>query len=93
MKIAVIGAGSIGGLVGARLAFAGDDVTLLLRGTNFAAIRQNGLALVEANGQRRSTKALRCTSDYAEDDGRAARSRPAAGGHRLNLRLALSVPP
>jgi len=32
MKVAVIGAGAIGGLVGARLAAAGEDVTFLVRG-------------------------------------------------------------
>ena len=39
MKIAVIGAGAIGGLVGARLAMAGEDVTFMVRGANLEAIR------------------------------------------------------
>ena len=38
MKIAVIGAGAIGGLVGAKLALAGEDVTFIVRGANLEAI-------------------------------------------------------
>ena len=50
MKIAVIGAGAIGGLVGARLALAGEDVSFLVRGANLAAIRERGIKLVEHDG-------------------------------------------
>ena len=38
MKICVVGAGSIGGLLGVKLALAGHDVTLIARGANLAAI-------------------------------------------------------
>ncbi|MDE2360688.1 MAG: oxidoreductase, partial [Betaproteobacteria bacterium] len=34
MKIAIIGAGAVGGLVGARLALAGQQVTFIARGAN-----------------------------------------------------------
>ena len=34
MKMAVIGAGAIGGFVGAKLALAGEDVTFIVRGAN-----------------------------------------------------------
>ena len=37
MKIAVIGAGAIGGYLGARLALAGEDVTFIVRGANLGA--------------------------------------------------------
>ena len=47
MKIAVIGAGAIGGLLAARLARAGEEVSVLARGAHLAAIRMNGLALFE----------------------------------------------
>jgi 2-dehydropantoate 2-reductase len=43
MKIAVMGAGAIGGYVGARLAAAGAEVTFIARGRHLAAIRQRGL--------------------------------------------------
>ncbi|MGE0658973.1 MAG: ketopantoate reductase family protein, partial [Reyranellaceae bacterium] len=45
MKIAIFGAGAIGGYLGARLARAGVDVTLIARGPHLAAIRENGLTL------------------------------------------------
>lgn len=45
MKIAIIGAGGIGGFLGAMLARAGHSVKLLARGPHLAAIAQNGLQL------------------------------------------------
>ena len=66
MKIAVIGAGSIGGLVGAKLALAGEDVTFLVRGANLAAIRANGFTLISAEGERQVAKSVRATNDYIE---------------------------
>ncbi|HUZ34696.1 MAG TPA: 2-dehydropantoate 2-reductase [Streptosporangiaceae bacterium] len=49
MKFAVLGAGAIGGYVGACLARAGSDVTLIARGAHLAAIRERGLQ-VQAEG-------------------------------------------
>ncbi len=43
MRIAVIGAGGVGGGFGAALAQAGGDVTFLARGPHLAAMRRNGL--------------------------------------------------
>lgn len=51
MKFAVFGAGSIGGLLGARLALAGEDVTFIARGANLEAIRKNGFKLIEEDGK------------------------------------------
>ena len=45
MKICVYGAGAIGGLLGAKLARAGQDVTLIARGPHLAALREHGLTL------------------------------------------------
>jgi 2-dehydropantoate 2-reductase len=64
MKIAVIGAGAIGGLVGARLALAGEDVTFVVRGANLEAIRTRGIRLVEADGQERVAAPVEATDDY-----------------------------
>jgi len=50
MKIAIYGAGAIGGYLGALLADAGAEVTLIARGPHLAANRDKGLAL-EMNGQ------------------------------------------
>lgn len=52
MKICIIGAGSIGGLLGARLAVAGHEVSLVARGEHLAALRANGLTLRESGGVR-----------------------------------------
>ena len=50
MKVAVIGAGGVGGYFGARLAQAGHDVTFVARGRHLAAIREHGLAIESALG-------------------------------------------
>jgi 2-dehydropantoate 2-reductase len=46
MRIAIVGAGAVGGYFGARLAHAGQDVTLLARGAHLDAIRSHGLQVV-----------------------------------------------
>ncbi|MCH8893662.1 MAG: 2-dehydropantoate 2-reductase [Chloroflexi bacterium] len=46
MRIAVMGAGSIGGYFGGMLARAGNQVTLIARGDHLAAISQRGLKVV-----------------------------------------------
>ncbi|TXH38945.1 MAG: 2-dehydropantoate 2-reductase [Rhodospirillaceae bacterium] len=48
MKIAIVGAGAIGGLLGGHLARIGVDVTLIARGPHLAAIKQNGLRVTGA---------------------------------------------
>jgi 2-dehydropantoate 2-reductase len=45
VKLAVVGAGAIGGYIGARLTQAGADVTLIARGPHLAAMRAGGLRL------------------------------------------------
>ncbi|WP_297297726.1 2-dehydropantoate 2-reductase [uncultured Methylovirgula sp.] len=47
MRICVIGAGAIGGLLAARLAHAGEEVSVIARGPHLAAIRADGLRLIE----------------------------------------------
>ncbi len=46
MKICVVGAGAIGGLMGAKFALAGEDVTFIDQGPHLAAIRDKGLKLI-----------------------------------------------
>lgn len=43
MRIAVVGAGAVGGYFAARLARAGADVSVIARGPHLAAIRRDGL--------------------------------------------------
>jgi 2-dehydropantoate 2-reductase len=50
MRIAVIGAGGIGGYFGGRLAQAGADVHLVARGANLAALRAHGLRVRSIGG-------------------------------------------
>lgn len=50
MKFAVVGAGAIGGYLGARLALSGEPVTFIARGANLAAIRANGMKLILEDG-------------------------------------------
>src|ERR1700737_1633534 len=65
MKIAIVGAGAIGGLVGARLALAGEDVTFMVRGTNLQAIRRSVIKLIESDGDERVARNVVATDDYA----------------------------
>jgi 2-dehydropantoate 2-reductase len=51
MKIAVIGAGGVGGTFGAALAKAGADVWFLARGKHLEAMRTNGLRIVGGRGE------------------------------------------
>jgi 2-dehydropantoate 2-reductase len=51
MKIAVIGAGGVGGAFGAALAKAGADVTFVARGAHLAAMQKNGLRITGGRGE------------------------------------------
>lgn len=50
MRIAIYGAGAIGGLIGGHLARTGQDVTLIARGPHLAALRANGLHISGHSG-------------------------------------------
>ena len=65
MKIAIIGAGAIGGYVGAKLALAGNQVTFIVRGANLHAIRDRGIRLVLADGSEQVAADVQATDDYA----------------------------
>ncbi|MDP9929479.1 2-dehydropantoate 2-reductase [Variovorax paradoxus] len=64
MKIAIIGAGAIGGLVGAKLALAGEDVTFIVRGKNLDAIATNGFKLIGADGVEQVARNVKATDRY-----------------------------
>ena len=64
MKVCIYGAGAIGGYVGAQLANAGADVSLVARGPHLKAMRENGLRL-RIGGEERVAK-VTCTDDPAE---------------------------
>jgi 2-dehydropantoate 2-reductase len=50
MRIAVVGAGGVGGGYGAALAQAGADVTFIARGAHLAAMRKDGLRVESVRG-------------------------------------------
>jgi 2-dehydropantoate 2-reductase len=49
----ILGAGAVGGVVGARLSAAGHGVLLIARGAHLDAIRRDGLLLRSPHGERR----------------------------------------
>lgn len=63
MRIAILGAGAIGGFLGARLARHGDDVVLIARGPHLAAMRGDGLRLIGPQGE--SVVRVEATDDFA----------------------------
>ncbi|MDD5562813.1 MAG: 2-dehydropantoate 2-reductase [Thermoanaerobaculaceae bacterium] len=50
MRIAIFGAGGVGGYFGGRLAASGQDVTFIARGATLAALRGRGLVVESVNG-------------------------------------------
>ena len=66
MRICIVGAGAIGGLLGARLALADHDVSVFARGENLDAIRSNGLRLIEPDGSESVAKDLRASADLTD---------------------------
>lgn len=55
MKVAVMGAGALGGYFGGRLSQAGHEVTLIARGAHLAAIQRNGLRILSPKGDAHLT--------------------------------------
>ena len=64
MKIAIIGAGGVGGYFGARLAAAGNEVHFVARGAHLKAMRENGLKLKSGFGDI-ALKPVNATDDAA----------------------------
>jgi len=67
MKIAVIGAGGVGSVIGGLLARAGEDVTLIGRQPHVDAINSHGLLIDGALGERRIPVAARERLDFSPD--------------------------
>ena len=64
MKICIFGAGAIGGYMGAKLAAAGAEVSLVARGPHLAAMREKGLTLIEEEGT--TTVPVRASDNAAD---------------------------
>ena len=68
MKFAIAGSGGTGGVLGAYLAKAGNDVTFLARGKHLEAIREKGLTLEsQHNGNFTVYPVKACTMDEYAD--------------------------
>jgi 2-dehydropantoate 2-reductase len=71
MRIAVVGAGAIGGYLGAKLALAGEEVTFIARNRNLAAINANGFRLILEDGSEQhavTARAVQHMADAGEQD-------------------------
>ena len=71
MKFAVVGAGAIGGYLGAKLALAGEEVTFIARNRNLEAIRAHGFKLILEDGSEEyapSAKAVQHMADAGPQD-------------------------
>jgi 2-dehydropantoate 2-reductase len=71
MKIAVVGAGAIGGYLGAKLSVAGENVTFVARNQNLAAIQANGFKLILEDGTEQhapNAKAVQLMADAGPQD-------------------------
>ncbi|MEY4561227.1 MAG: hypothetical protein RLZZ618_504 [Pseudomonadota bacterium] len=66
MKIAVVGAGAIGGYLGAKLSLAGEDVTFIARNKNLAAINANGFRLILEDGSEQHATQVRAVQHMSE---------------------------
>src|SRR6266850_6202731 len=69
-KICIVGAGAIGGLLAAKFALAGEDVTVIDQGAHLAAIQKNGLKLEWHDGkvQTARMKAVNKAADAGKQD-------------------------
>jgi 2-dehydropantoate 2-reductase len=63
MKVCIVGAGAIGGYLGAKLALAEAQVTLIARGAHLQAIQENGLSLRQIDGTEDLVKDVVATDD------------------------------
>lgn len=101
MKIAIIGAGGVGGYFGARLAAAGNEVHSVARGAHLAAMREQGLKVKSSYGDI-ALSPTRATDDAAsigpadivlfcvklyDTESAAAKLGPLVGKHTLVIPL------
>ena len=66
MKFAIVGAGAIGGYLGAKLARAGEEVTFIARNQNLAAINANGFRLILEDGSEEHAPTARAVQHMAD---------------------------
>ncbi len=64
MRFCIVGAGAIGGFVGAKLALGGEEVTFIARGKNLQAINAGGMKIFYRDGREEIASHVRATDDY-----------------------------
>ncbi len=64
MKICIVGAGAIGGMLAVRFASLGHEVTVIVRGRTLEAVRAKGMKLITDGGE--TTARVRATDRLAE---------------------------
>lgn len=93
MRVAVIGAGAIGGTIAALLARAGHEVQVIARGEQLAAIRESGLRLTGSWGDFTVTvdavEALTATPDLAF---LTTKAQDAESALRTNAAMLVGIP-
>src|SRR5210317_894049 len=68
MKVCVVGAGAIGGMMAAKLANSGHQLSVIARGAHLEAIRNNGLKYIE-NDEELVITDLFATAEMSEVTG------------------------
>jgi 2-dehydropantoate 2-reductase len=65
VRVAIVGAGSIGAVIGAKLAASGHEVVLVARGAHLDAILRDGLRLVDHVGTASGVYRLAASSELS----------------------------
>jgi 2-polyprenyl-6-methoxyphenol hydroxylase-like FAD-dependent oxidoreductase len=65
VRVCIVGAGAIGGLLATRLALTGDEVSVFARGETLAAIRDRSLTVIEPDGSVVVAPAVEASDDLA----------------------------
>ena len=66
MRVCIVGAGAIGGLMGAKLALSGEEVTVIDQGAHLEAIKENGLKLIWEDGTEYVAEVAKTTDNLEE---------------------------
>jgi 2-dehydropantoate 2-reductase len=66
MRIAIVGAGAIGGYLGTLLSAAGEEITFVARNRTLEAIRARGFSAILEDGTRVEAPRVRAVRDAAE---------------------------
>jgi len=66
MRICIVGAGAIGGLMGAKLGLAGNEITVVDMGPHLDAIKENGIKLIWEDGSEHVAQVAKAVDSVAD---------------------------